>query len=59
MILLRFRRDPAKDIEIVVLRHQLAVLRWQVNRDALQPADRVLPAALSRMLPGCAGTPSW
>jgi hypothetical protein len=50
-VLLRFRGDTAKDIEILVLRHQLAVLRRQVKRPALQPADRVLLAAFSRMLP--------
>ena len=51
VMLLRVRGDTAKDIEIVVLRHQLAVLRRQVSRPVLQPADRVLLAALSRMLP--------
>jgi putative transposase len=51
VMLLRVRSDLAKDIEILVLRHQLAVLRRQVNRPALQPADRMLLAALSRMLP--------
>jgi hypothetical protein len=56
--LLRVRGDAAKDIEILVLRHQLAVLRRQVNFPALQPADRVVLAALSRMLLRPAGTHS-
>lgn len=50
VMLLRFCGATAKDIEILVLRHQLAVLRRQVNHPALQPADRVLLAALSRLL---------
>jgi hypothetical protein len=47
----RIRGDAAKDIETMVLRHRLTVLRRQINRLALEPADRVLLAALSRMLP--------
>jgi hypothetical protein len=38
VMLLRIRGDGTKDIEIMVLRHQLAVLRRQVNRPALEPA---------------------
>jgi transposase InsO family protein len=45
------RDDGAKDMEILVLRHQVAVLRRQVHRPALEPADRMMLAMLSRLLP--------
>ncbi|MFI7418684.1 hypothetical protein [Nonomuraea sp. NPDC049684] len=51
LLVLLGRDDRSKDVEIVVLRHQVAVLRRQVNRPDLRPQDRVLLAALSRMLP--------
>jgi hypothetical protein len=41
----------AKDIEIAVLRHQLAVLRGQVARPRYTSADRLILAALARLLP--------
>jgi hypothetical protein len=45
------RGDAAKDLEILVLRHQLSVLRRQTARPRLGPADRALIAAISRLLP--------
>jgi hypothetical protein len=45
------RGDAAKDLEILVLRHQLTVLRRQTARPRLEPADRALLAAISRVLP--------
>jgi putative transposase len=41
----------ANEVEIAVLRHQLAVLQRQVPRPRYTPADRTLLAALARMLP--------
>jgi putative transposase len=50
-LVLLVRGDAAKDLEILVLRHQLAVLRRQTPRPKLEPADRALLAAISRVLP--------
>src|SRR5438034_1451875 len=49
--LLRCRSDAANEVEILVLRHELAVLRRQMARPSCRPADRMFLAALARMLP--------
>jgi putative transposase len=51
LLVLLARDDAAKDMEILVLRHQLKVLRRQTPRPKLEPADRALLAAVSRVLP--------
>jgi transposase len=50
-MVLRTRSDTAKDIEILVLRHQLAVLQRRTPRPRMSWTDRALITALTRLLP--------
>ncbi len=51
LAVLVFRTDLAKDAELLVLRHENAVLRRHAGRVRYEPADRVRLAALARLIP--------
>ena len=50
LAVLACRSEEFKELEIVVLRHEVAILRRQVARPALRSADRTFLAAASRLL---------
>jgi putative transposase len=50
-VVLLGRRERSKELEILVLRHELSILRRHAGRPWFEPRDRLLLAALSRVLP--------
>ncbi|MDA8313890.1 MAG: hypothetical protein M0010_01740 [Actinomycetota bacterium] len=50
LVPLALRTSGSKEIEILVLRHELEILRRQQPRPPLDPVDRAWLAALSRLL---------
>jgi putative transposase len=54
-VLLLARSERSKELEILLLRHELSILRRQARRPRLRESDRLVLAALSRVMP----RPSW
>lgn len=50
-LMLLTRRETSRDTELLVLRHENAVLRRQAGRTLYEPDDRLWLAALSRLIP--------
>jgi transposase InsO family protein len=51
LVVLLCRSERSKEVEILVLRHELAILRRQPRRAPLRPVDRAILAAFARALP--------
>jgi putative transposase len=55
LAVLRFRSNDFKELEILVLRHELTILRRRIPRPAIAWTDRLFLTAASRLLP----RPRW
>jgi hypothetical protein len=51
LVVLLWRSERSKELEILLLRHELAILRRQPRRAPVRPVDRAILAALARALP--------
>ena len=51
LIVLRVRSTELKELEIVVLRHEVAILRRKTRRPAVNAVDRLFLSAAGRLLP--------
>jgi hypothetical protein len=51
LVVLLARGDRAKELEILLLRHELSLLRRQIRRPQLTETDRLVLVTLSRVLP--------
>jgi putative transposase len=51
LIVVRGRGEASKDVELVLLRHEVSVLRRQLPRPRLEPADRLIISMFARHLP--------
>ena len=51
LVLLLARGDRSKELELLVLRHELSILRRQARRPQLTEGDRLALAARSRVIP--------
>jgi len=56
LVVLLCRSERSKELEMLVLRHELAILRRQPRRAPFRPVDRAILAALARALPRSAWT---
>jgi putative transposase len=56
LVVLLCRSERSKELEILLLRHELAILRRQPRRAPFRPFDRAILAAFARALPRSAWT---